>query len=50
MPSRFHRHRDEEACRRVYSQWAGHGDPEGFDFSWEVYVIPQKHKERIYAN
>ncbi len=35
-------YRDETVCRRVYGEWAGHGDPEGFDFSWEVYAIPQR--------
>jgi len=29
---------DESRCRTVYAEWAGHGDPEGFDFSFEVYV------------
>ena len=31
-------YRDESRCRAVYAEWAGHGDPEGFDFSFEVYV------------
>jgi len=34
-------YRDETVCRRVFGEWAGHGDPEGFDFSWEIYAIPQ---------
>lgn len=33
-------YRDEKVCRRIYGEWAGHGDPDGFDFSWEVYAIP----------
>lgn len=31
-------YRDESRCRAVYAEWAGHGDPEGFDFSFEVFV------------
>lgn len=31
-------YRDESRCRAVYAEWAGHGDPDGFDFSFEVYV------------
>ncbi len=31
-------YRDESNCRAVYAEWAGHGDPAGFDFSFEVYV------------
>ena len=31
-------YRDESRCRAVYAEWAGHGDPEGFDFSFETFV------------
>lgn len=31
-------YRDELRCRAVYAEWAGHGDPEGFDFSFEAFV------------
>ena len=31
-------YRDETRCRAVYAEWAGHGDPEGFDFSFEDYA------------
>lgn len=31
-------YRDESRCRAVYAEWAGHGDPEGFDFSFESFV------------
>jgi len=35
-------YRGEQACRRVFEDWAGHGDPEGFDFSWEAWALPLK--------
>lgn len=31
-------YRDESRCREVYAEWAGHGDPVDFDFSFEGYV------------
>ena len=31
-------YQDEARCRAVYAEWAGHGDPEGFDFSFESFV------------
>lgn len=31
-------YRDEPRCQAVYAEWAGHGDPEGFDFSFESFV------------
>lgn len=31
-------YRDETVCRSVYATWAGHGDPDGFDFSFETYT------------
>lgn len=32
-------YQDEARCRAVYAEWAGHGDPEGFDFSFESFVL-----------
>lgn len=30
-------YRDEALCRQIYAEWAGHGDPYGFDFSYQLY-------------
>lgn len=35
---RYWFYRDEQACRSVYETWAGHGDPDGFDYNHAMYA------------